>query len=152
MQIHVEEAVEQEAAPPARARVGEEGGPNDPDGPARPRHRQTGHILEHLSRIYGFAMLVVLCTVLFALALCFPEYTIWPQGDVGASPPVSASNGTEEADGKVKVPTINRTVWTVFTALIFPSVVSLRTMFASSSEDPHQMPGRARFSWKYAPQ
>ena len=108
---------------------------------------QAGHVFEHLSRVYGFAFLLVLCCILFATGLCFPEYTVFPGDGSDATPLAAASNETRATAPKVK-----RSAWTLFTGLLFPSVVALRVMFATSCGDPHPLPGRARFAWKYAPQ
>ena len=111
----------------------------------------SGYLFEHLSRLYGFAFLLLLFCILFALSLCFPEYTVWSsQG--GASSTTPPSNGTTATLGKTTVPTVRRSAWMFFQGLAFPTIVALRTMFATSTGDPHPLPGSEEFTWKYAPQ
>ena len=112
---------------------------------------QVAHVLENIARIYGYALLIVVWSVLFILSICFPEYTVWPVGG-GASLASPARNGTAGSLGKVTVPTVNQPAWSLFMGLLLPSLAALRTMFATSCGDPHQLPDKRRFSWKYAPQ
>ncbi len=112
---------------------------------------QVAHVLENITRIYGYALLILVFCILFVLSICFPEYTVWPV-EVGASLASPAHNETAESSGKVTAPTINQPAWSLFTGLLFPSLVALRTMFATSCGDPHPLPDKRRFSWKYAPQ
>ena len=154
VQVHIAEGAEEDVRPgrlpqvtTEQRRPNEDGVYINEDEPVD----HVGHIFESLSRVYGFAFLLVLCSILFVLALCFPEYTAWPVGG-GASPLTSASNETGTNKDKTGVPTVNRSAWSMFTGFIFPSVVALRTMFATLTGDPHPLPGKGRFSWKYAPQ
>jgi len=103
---------------------------------------QDGYVVEHLSRVYGYAVRVLVPTILFVVGVSFPEYTLWPGG---------ATNTTAPGEAAV-VPRVNSHVWTVYLGLLFPAVVALRTMFATSSGDPHPLPGEERYTWKYAPQ
>ena len=112
---------------------------------------QVAHVLENIARIYGYALLIVVWSVLFVLSICFPEYTVWPV-DGGASLASPASNRTAGSSGKVTVPAVNQPAWSLLVGVIFPSLLALRTMFTTSCGDPHQLPGLEKFSWKYAPQ
>ena len=137
MQVHIAEHVE--------GREGPENVPRAP-GPAD----KPGYVVEQLSRTYGYGLLVTLPTIIFALALALLPYTRWQED--GASPtPAGAGNTT--AQGQVGVvPGVNRNVWTAYQGFVFPTVVALRTMFATSAWGPRPPPGNERFSWKYAPQ
>ena len=139
MQVHIAEYVEGRGRPEPIPRA---------PGPAE----QPGYIMEQLSRIYGYGVLVTLPTILFVLALALLPYTRW-QEDGTSSTMTPAGAGNTTAQGQVGVvPGVNRNVWTVYTGLVFPTIVALRTMFASSTGDPRPFPGRERFSWRYAPQ
>ena len=119
MRVHVEEFVNGRGKLPS-TRTDEE---------TRPKK-----VLEHLSRIYGYAWIGLLWTVLFILVLCAPEYTVYMSGK-----------------DKNKPPAVNRTTWGVALSVLFPLLFALRTMFGGSLEDPRPLPGRNRYTWRYAP-
>ena len=106
----------------------------------------TTPLLEHLFRIYGYSFSVTLVVNLFALGLSSLPYTDWGddlvRGNEGTTDPVSQPRAQ---------PGVNRNVWTAFIALVCPTVIALRTMFATSSRDPDPLPGKGRFRWRYAP-
>ena len=140
MQVHVAEDVEGQGRTKNASRAA---GPVD----------QPGYVTEQLSRTYGYGMLVALPTILFVLALALLPYTRWQEDGASSTATSSADAGNTTTQGQVGVaPGVNRDVWTAFQAFVFPTVVAVRTMFATSTEDPRPLPGRERFSWAYAPQ
>ena len=139
MQVHIAEYVEGRGRPEPVSRA---------PGPAD----QPGYVMEQLSRIYGYGMHVTLPTIVVVVALSLLPYTLW-QEDGTSSTMTPAGAGNMTAQGQVGVvPGVNRHVWTMYTSLVFPTVVALRTMFATSTLDPRPTPGNERFSWSYAPQ
>ena len=153
MQVHVEERLAEETQRPQRVQ-GRQGAPEQRGGEARQPNGgeqvgQAGHIVEHLSRTYGYAFLIALANTVFGVAASFPKYTLWTES--GAPPATPAGPGNVTAPGETAVvPRVNVGVWTLYVGLVIPTVLALRTMFATSSGDPHPLPGRERFSWKYA--
>ena len=149
MQVHIAEYVEGrgriERVPVApEQQQGEEGELNV--------NGQAGHIVESLSRVYGYAELITLLSILFSLALCLPQYTLWPEVGQASPTTLTGSENTTAQGDALAVPSVNGTVWTMFIGLLFPVVLSLVTTFSSSSGDPNPFPSQKRFSWKYAPQ
>lgn len=140
MQVHVEEAVE------GTERAGE-GVTEDQDE----QESQTAHIVENLARVYGFALLLLLFSIIFVLALCVPEYTVWPTDGVPSRPSMLVTNRTKTSVVPT-VPTVNKSTWSMFLGVLIPSLIALRTTLAESCGDPHPLPGRQSSSWKYAPQ
>ena len=107
---------------------------------------QVAYVIENVARIYGYALLIVVWSILFVISICFPEYTLWPVDGIAFD---DGGTGTE---AKVEVPTVNRSTWSIFFGVVSPALIALRTMFATSTGSPHPLPGKERFTWKYAAQ
>ena len=146
MRVHIAEFVE------GRGRVRHEQGGRHPRADEDGFFDQVAHVVENIARVYGYAFLLVVWSVLFVIAICFPEYTLWPSPiDGGTSLASPASNGTVASLGNTNVPLVNQLPWSLYCGLLCPAAMAVRTMFATSCGDPHPLPGKKRFTWRYAP-
>ena len=145
MRVHIAEFVE------GRGRVSSVQGSCQRDADEEGNVNQAAHVLENIARVYGFALLILVPVILFAAALSFLECTTWPD-DGSMSPAMPTGNRTTGTLATLAVPNINQSAWSAFLVVIVPAVAAMRIMFATSCGDPYPLPGKERFTWKYAPQ
>ena len=109
----------------------------------------TGRLVQQLSGIWGYAFIGSAANLSFVTALSSLQWTDWGEGGVDR---VDAASSAAASQLELKdMPKHNKVMMGILFSVLIPVCISARTAFAIAQGDPHPLPLRGWFSWKYAP-